>query len=127
MTYSPKIKAVLDMQRKHLEREKYIKEYFCQKILNKITFLCNNNEYYCIYKIDKFVLGYPKFDVKNVTHYLRDYLLKQGLYCIIASDNVLFIVWEINLITKIIKESKRVKFEGEKKISDLKSLINIKI
>lgn len=116
------LKDVINVQKRQLNRLNYLKDIILSKVYEKITHFAKHGELKFIYLIPSYYFGYPPYNQEDITNYLRDKLINDGL-CIIKLDrDKLFISWDILDINLFNKKKINIK----KNLDNLMPLINIK-
>lgn len=116
------LKNVIEMQKRQLSRYDKLKAEIKEKLTQKITYLSRHGELRCIYTIQEYTFGYPRYNVNDITTFLSTVLINEGFCVVILTSNKLFISWDINDINNIRTDKIRKKTS----ITDLIPLMRLK-
>ena len=73
------IKEVIKLQKKQINRNNEIKQIIINKMNEKIAQLAKNGILKCIYNIPHFIIGYPYYEIGDLTQSVYKYLIKKLL------------------------------------------------
>ena len=116
------LKTVLESQKRQQNRYNALKKEMLLKLIEKISHLSKHGELKCIYTVQSYTFGYPRYDVSEMTNYLYFCLVNEGFCVVILAINKLFISWDINDINKL----KVKKQKNKEDMNDLIPLLNLK-
>lgn len=116
------LQHVIESQKRQQNRYNNLKTEILSKLTDKISNLSKHGELKCIYTVQGYTFGYPRYDVRDVTNFLYIKLTNEGFCVVTLASNKLFVSWDINDINKI-KTQKEKKKED---INDLIPLLNLK-
>ncbi len=116
------LRTVLESQKRQQNRYNALKKEMLLKLTEKISHLSKHGELKCIYTVQSYTFGYPRYDVSEMTNYLYISLVNEGFCVVILATNKLFISWDINDINKLKVEKQKKKED----MNDLIPLLNLK-
>jgi hypothetical protein len=103
-----------DMTRKNM-----IYDMVYNKCCNKITVISYKKKDECIFVVQEFIIGVPKYNTEYCLCYIIKKLRENGFYVRYIPDNTLYISWRNDEQHKKITETRKFMKEERKKTKDI--------
>lgn len=120
----PSLREILAIQKNQISRYNVLRKEILHKLTQKVIHLSSHGELKCIYTVPRYMFGFPRYNVEEITAYLFTYIKNEGFCVVLLDDDKIFISWDINDINNNLNRNKKPKKKVV--INDLKPLINIK-